>query len=146
MLDFREALLEVSKKKFDSKIRSEVKSLATNELGNFEFLMATIIWFKFLSTINFVNKLLQSKDMIMDVAIEKIKGLISFFERYRETGFNKALKYAKEIVIKLNIDSVFPQRYIIRRKIQFDENLNTPPVELSKEESFSVCYFLYLVD
>ncbi|XP_050884856.1 uncharacterized protein LOC127087985 [Lathyrus oleraceus] len=46
-----------------------------------------------------------SKDMIMDVAIEKIKGLISFFERYRETGFNKALKYAKEIVIKLNIDS-----------------------------------------
>ncbi|XP_058744291.1 uncharacterized protein LOC131616850 [Vicia villosa] len=146
MSDFREALLEVSEKDLDSKIRSEAKSLATNELGNFEFLMAIIIWFELLSEVNFVSKLLQSKDMLIDVAIEKIKGLISFFEGYRETGFNKALEYAKEIAIELSIDPVFPQRRIIRRKRQFDENLNTMSVELSEEESFRVHYFLYLAD
>jgi hypothetical protein len=58
MSDFREALLEVSDMDNDSKIRSEAKSLATNELGDFEFLMSIIIWFEILSAINVVSKLL----------------------------------------------------------------------------------------
>ncbi|XP_062075845.1 uncharacterized protein LOC133779967 [Humulus lupulus] len=146
MSDFREALLEVSEKdELDSKIRSEAKSLATNELGDFDFLIAIIIWFEILFAINLVSKLLQSKDMLIDVAMEKIKGLISFFMGYRETGFYNALNNAKEIDIEMNIDPVFPQMRTIRRKRQFEENLNTS-VELSGEESFRVNYFLYLVD
>ncbi|XP_058775025.1 uncharacterized protein LOC131649272 [Vicia villosa] len=97
MSDFTEALLEVSENDLDPKIQNEAKSLATNELGDFEFLMAIIIWFEILSAINSVSKLLQEKDMLIDVAMEKIKGLISFFEGYRETGFYKALISAKEI-------------------------------------------------
>ncbi|XP_058784260.1 uncharacterized protein LOC131659034 [Vicia villosa] len=146
MSDFREALLEVSEKDLDSKIRSEAKSLATNELGDFEFLMAIIIWFEILSTINVVSKLLQSRDMVIDVAMKKITGLISFFKEYREIGFKNALNYATKIAFELNIDLVFPQRRVIRRKRQFDENLNALPIELSEEESFRVNYFLYLVD
>ncbi|XP_058783350.1 uncharacterized protein LOC131658031 [Vicia villosa] len=146
MSDFREALLEVSEKDLDSKIRSEAKSLATNELGDFEFLMAINIWFEILSTINVVSKLLQSRDMVIDVAMKKITGLISFFKEYREIGFKNALNYATEIAFELNIDLVFPQRRVIRRKRQFDENLNAPQVELSEDESFRVNYFLYLVD
>ncbi|XP_058784145.1 uncharacterized protein LOC131658911 [Vicia villosa] len=146
MSDFREALLEVSEKDLDSKIRSEAKSLATNELGDFEFLMSIIIWFKILSAISVVSKLLQSMDMVIDVAMEKISGSLSFFKKYRETEFKNALNYATEIALELNIDPVFPQRRVIRRKRQFDENLNTPPIELSEEESFRVNYFLYLVD
>ncbi|XP_048503020.1 uncharacterized protein LOC125498784 [Beta vulgaris subsp. vulgaris] len=46
----------------------------------------------------------------------------------------------------MNIEPIFPQRRIIRRKINFDENSDTPSVELSGEESFRVTYFLYLVD
>jgi hypothetical protein len=130
----------------DSKIRSEAKSLATNELGDFEFLMSIIIWFEILSAINVVSKLLQSRDMVIDVAMEKITGLISFFKKYREIGFKNALNYATEIALELNIDPVFPQRRIIPRKRQFDENLNTPAVVLSEEESFRVNYFFYLVD
>ncbi|XP_050897880.1 uncharacterized protein LOC127104761 [Lathyrus oleraceus] len=125
MLEFTEALLEVSENDLDPKIQNEAKSLATNELGNFEFLMAIIIWFEILSAINSVSKLLQEKDMLIDVAMQKIKGLISYFEGYRETSFI---------------------RRIIKRKRKFDENLNIPSVELSEEESFRVNYFLYLVD
>ncbi|XP_050908763.1 uncharacterized protein LOC127122481 [Lathyrus oleraceus] len=130
----------------DPKIQNEAKSLATNELGDFEFLMTIIIWFEILSAINFVSKLLQEKDMLIDVAMQKNKGLISYFEGYRETCFYKVLINAKEIAVELNIAPIFPQRRIIKRKRQFDENLNIPSVELSKEESFRVNYFLYLVD
>jgi hypothetical protein len=65
MSDFREVLLEVSDKDLDSKIRSEAKSLATSELGDFEFLMSIMIWFEILSVINVVSKLLQSRDMVI---------------------------------------------------------------------------------
>ena len=51
--------------------------------------------------------------MLINVAMEQIKGLISLFEGYRNTGFNNALDYAKEIAIEMNIDPVFPQRRII---------------------------------
>lgn len=37
--DFREALLQVSGMDFDSKIRNEDKSLATNEFGDFKFFL-----------------------------------------------------------------------------------------------------------
>ncbi|CAL5196293.1 unnamed protein product [Lathyrus oleraceus] len=134
MLEFTEALLEVSENDLDPKIQNEAKSLATNELGDFEFLMAIIIWFAILSAINSVSKLLQKKDMFIDVFMQKIKGLISYFEGYIE------------IAVELNIAPIFPQRRIIKRKRQFDENLNIPSVELSEEESFRVNYFLYLVD
>jgi hypothetical protein len=52
----------------------------------------------------------------------------------------------KLILIELNIDPVFPQRHIIQRKRQFDENLNTLVVVLSEDKSLRVNYFFYLVD
>lgn len=110
MSDFRKALLEMSKKDLDSKIQSEAKSLATNELGDFAFLMSIIIWFEILSAI---NKLLQSRDMVIHVAMEKIKWLILFFKEYREISFKNALNYAIKIVLELNIDPIFLQRCII---------------------------------
>ncbi|XP_045802860.1 zinc finger MYM-type protein 1-like [Trifolium pratense] len=146
MSDFREVLLEVSENDSDSKIESEVKSLATNELGDFKFLVAIVIWYEILFAIHTVSKLLQSSDMLIDFAMEKIKGLISFFEEYRETGFKNVLNYATEIALELNIDPVFSQKRKIQRKRQFDENLSTASVELSEKESFRVNYFLYLVD
>jgi hypothetical protein len=39
---------------------------------------------------------LQSKDMLIDVVIEKVQCLVSFFNQYRETGFLHALE-AKDI-------------------------------------------------
>ena len=148
MLDIREALLQIADVDNDSKIKSEAKSLATNELGDFEFLIAIIIWYDILSAVNIVSKLLQSKDMLIDVAIENIKGLITFFETYRETGFDNALVSAKELATEMDIDPIFPQRREIRRKKHFDESTSTASVAppLSGEEFFRVNYFLYIVD
>ncbi|XP_074293010.1 uncharacterized protein LOC141619895 [Silene latifolia] len=96
----REALLQVGETDNDSKIRSEAKSLAKNELGDFEFLVALVIC------------------------------------------------VAKNIAIELNVDPIFPERRVIRRKKYFDENQasSSDEVPQTTEESFRVNYFLYIVD
>ena len=99
IFDIQKALLQVAKNDNYPKITSEAKSLAKNELGNFEFILALVIWYEMLNTVNLISKQLQSKDMLIDVAMEKIKGLISFFKEFREVGFLNALQIAKEIVL-----------------------------------------------
>uniref|UniRef100_A0A8I6XUG5 HAT C-terminal dimerisation domain-containing protein n=1 Tax=Hordeum vulgare subsp. vulgare TaxID=112509 RepID=A0A8I6XUG5_HORVV len=85
--------------------------------------------------------------MLIDVAIEKVKGLISFFEGYRETGFLEALQIAKEIALEMNIDATFRKRRKIKRKKQFDENPDdTNIAPQSAQESFRVNYFIRVVD
>ncbi|CAN0915984.1 Zinc finger MYM-type protein 1 [Linum grandiflorum] len=148
ILEVREALLQVGDVDKDPKIRSEANSLAQNELGDFEFIVSLVIWYEILYAVNLVSKHLQSKDMLIDDAIVKVKGLISFFEKYRENGFQKALEQAKEISIKIEVDPVFPQRREIRRKRHFDEiqDNESTDASLSREESFRIKYFLYVVD
>lgn len=46
---------------------------------DFEFLISITIWSEILNVINLVSKLLQSKNKLIDVAMEKITGLIFFF-------------------------------------------------------------------
>nr|GEU90746.1 zinc finger MYM-type protein 1 [Tanacetum cinerariifolium] len=93
----REALLQVVDTDNDSKIKSESKSLATNE-------------------------------------------------EFRDTGFDKAINVAKEIAIEMDIDPVFRQKRVIRRKRKFDENYVDEKTTYSVEEAFKVQYFLYIVD
>jgi hypothetical protein len=50
--------------------------LAENELGDFEFLASITIWYEILSYINTVSKQLQSKDMLIDIAIEWVDFLL----------------------------------------------------------------------
>ncbi|KAK9741250.1 hypothetical protein RND81_03G092400 [Saponaria officinalis] len=148
IIEIREALLQVGETDNDSKIRSEAKSLAINELGDFEFLVALVIWDEILFRVNFVSKQLQSESMVLDVAIEDIEKLISFFKNYRESGFLDAINTAKEIAIELNVDPLFPKRREIRRKRHFDENQvdSSEVVSQTSEDSFRVNYFLYIVD
>jgi hypothetical protein len=88
MDDIREALLHVSKTDNEDNICSEAYSLATNELGDYEFLVGIVLWYQILFAINLVSKQLQEKDMLIDVAIEKVEGLVSHFKKYREIGFS----------------------------------------------------------
>ncbi|GJX72581.1 probable flavin-containing monooxygenase 1 [Tanacetum coccineum] len=104
------ALLQVAESENDSLIQCQAKSLATNKLGDFEFLVAIVIWFEILYAVNLVNNKLQSNDMLIDIAIKEVKGLISFFEEFREMGLSKAINDAKEIAVEMDIDLVFVQK------------------------------------
>ena len=81
--------------------------MANNELGEFEFIVAIVIWYEVLYAVNLVSKHLQAKDMLIDIAIEKVEGLISFFKNYRETGFLEALETGKGIALKMDIGTTF---------------------------------------
>ncbi|GJT63778.1 zinc finger MYM-type protein 1 [Tanacetum coccineum] len=93
-----------------------------------------------------MSKKLESHDMLIDVPIKEVEGLISFFEEFKDTGFDKAINVAKDIAIEMDIDPVFRQKRVIRKKRQFDENLVNQDTSFSVEEAFKVQYFLYIVD
>ena len=103
------------------------------------------IWYDILFVVNSVSENLQSKDMHIDVAIDQLKGLISYFKGYRENGFISTMNSSKKIVLKLEIEPVFCEKRIIHRKKQFDENVHNETTH-SAEESFRIDYFLYIVD
>ncbi|KAK4724573.1 hypothetical protein R3W88_027352 [Solanum pinnatisectum] len=139
--------LKVDDKKVsdDPKIKSEANCLAIFELENFEFLLDMTIWYDVLFAVNSISKSLQSKDMHIDVAIDQLIGLVSFFKTYREEEFTSAMILAKEIALEMNIEPVFRKKRVIYRKKQFDENVDNE-ITRSLEESFRVDYFLYIVD
>ena len=103
------------------------------------------IWYDILFAVNLVSKNLQSKDMCIDEDIEQLKGLLSFFEKYRENGFENALISTKEIAFEMDIEPKLPEKRISRRKKQYDENIQDEIVK-SLQESFRIDYFLYTVD
>ena len=95
----------------------------------------------------FVSKHLQAKDMVIDVAIEKVEGFISFFREYREIGFFEALETAKGIALEMDIGTTFRKKRVIKRKGQFDETSDdTNLATQSAEESFRISYFIPIVD
>ena len=100
----------------EANAKSEAKSLVKNELENFEFLFGMVIWYNLLFVVNTVSKFLQRKNMQIDVAIENLKGLIAFLERYRDVGFMEAMVEAKEIASTMGIEPVFVEKRIVCRK------------------------------
>uniref|UniRef100_A0A8R7V3Z2 HAT C-terminal dimerisation domain-containing protein n=1 Tax=Triticum urartu TaxID=4572 RepID=A0A8R7V3Z2_TRIUA len=85
--------------------------------------------------------------MLIDIAIESVKGLLSFFKKYRETGFSKALEVAKKIAVEMDIHPEFRTKRKIKRKKQFDEGEDDASIDSqSAEESFRVNYFIRVVD
>jgi hypothetical protein len=53
--------------------------------------------------------------MLIDVALEKVQGLIFFF-KYRETSFPQALEEAKYIALNMDIDATFCKPREIKTK------------------------------
>jgi uncharacterized membrane protein len=93
--------------------------LANNELGEYSFIVAIVIWYEILYAINLVSKHLQAKNMLIDVAIEKVQGLISFLKEYRKIGFPQALEIAKDIALDMDISASFRKPRQIKRKSFF---------------------------
>jgi len=112
----RDALFKLEEVSDDPKIKSEANCLAIFELENFEFLLGMTIWYDVLFAVNSISKSLQSKDMHIDVAIDQLRGLVSFFKTYREEGFTSAMISAKEIALEMNIEPVFRKKRVIYRK------------------------------
>lgn len=73
------ALEEMANTTNDPKTRSEAHSLVINELNSYEFVLSLVIWYEILSEVNIVSKSLQSINMHLDVSINLLNGLLTFF-------------------------------------------------------------------
>nr|KYP36891.1 hypothetical protein KK1_041967 [Cajanus cajan] len=74
------------------------------------------IWYDILFAVNSVSKIMQSKDIHIDVAIDHLRSLITYLKNYRENGFASALKSTKEMVIKMDIEPKFNEKCKIHRE------------------------------
>jgi hypothetical protein len=92
-----------------------------------------------------ISNNIQSKDMYIDITINQLECLISYFKTYRETGFTSAMISSKEIETIMKIEHFFREKRVSRRKKQFDEDANNETTQ-SVEEYFRINYFLYMVD
>ena len=109
-------------------------------------MLGTTIWYDILFVVNFVSKSLQNVDVQIDVAIDQLKGLISFFENHRDNRFTSSIISSKEIANNMEIELKFHEKRVIHRKRQFDENLDDERIIQFAEESFRINYFVYIID
>ncbi|KAK9670031.1 hypothetical protein RND81_13G172000 [Saponaria officinalis] len=129
----QEALIKLIDVSDDPQISWNAEKLASGEFKSFEFILSLVIWYEILN-------------MRLDVALQSLKGLILFFEKYREMGFISAMTEAKEIANKMDIDPVFQEKRKVTKNRKYDENPNTEREQQSAEEKFRIDYFLILVD
>ncbi|XP_021980504.1 zinc finger MYM-type protein 1-like [Helianthus annuus] len=141
----RDALMDLYRDSTEANVKSEAKSLVENELEKFEFLLAMVIWYEVLHAINVVSKNLQSKDMCIDIAIKQLDGLIIYFKKFRDEGFENAMIEAKELALKMGIEPSFREKRVIRRNRRFDENVDNETLK-TPIDCFRTDYFLYIVD
>ena len=78
--------------------------------------------------------------MIIDVAMQKLKALITFFEGYRETDLYNALENNEESLYDMNTNSAFLKGVPLEAK----DNLMITQILI--EESLRINFFLYLVN
>jgi hypothetical protein len=142
----RDALLDVANKTSSPEVAATAIGLVNNEFESYEFVVNIVIWYNLLFAINNVSKHLQSESMSLDIAIQQLNGLTTFFENYRESGFESALVDAKEIAQELEIMTEFKEVRFCRKKRLFSYESSDEQPKLNPKESFKVNYFLVLID
>ncbi|XP_010431348.1 PREDICTED: uncharacterized protein LOC104715655 [Camelina sativa] len=88
--------------------------------------------------------------MDIDIAIAQLKGLVSFFKEYRETGFQAAKVETERIAVDMDIDPTFyvKAKRGCKRKRYHDEEAEKvgEDVIFTAEKNFRVNYFIKIVD
>lgn len=143
IFQIKEALIQLAKVSEDGKVCRDAESLINGEFSSFEFILSLVIWYEILFKINLVSKKLQSNDMLLDVAVKNLEGLVTYFENYRETGFDKAIIEAKQIAETIDVEPEFPIKRASYRKKQFDEIPNTEREEQSAKKNLEPITFLF---
>ena len=89
---------------------------------SFEFLLGLIIWYEILFAINMVSKKLQSKSVCIDTTTKEFEGVMLFYLKYRNEGFESSINIAKSLAFDMNIEPILLKKRCVFRKKQFDEN------------------------
>ncbi|XP_039303522.1 zinc finger MYM-type protein 1-like [Solenopsis invicta] len=114
----------------DPAIKHEAQTLAS-QLCDYNFLVMLVIWYDILFRINIVSKSMQSNTMDLGSAVSLMESCAEYIENYRLNGFAKTLVDAKELAKSLDVDPIFVQKRVNRKKRMFnyehsDETMSDP--------------------
>ena len=87
-----------------------------SSLESFEFLLSLIIWYEILFAINMTSKKFQSKSMCIDTTTNELKGVMLFFEKYINEGFESSMNIAKSLAFDMDIEPILPTKLCVFRK------------------------------
>lgn len=81
-----------------------------------------------------ISKKLQDKTICIDNAMKQVKGVMFFFEKYRNYGFRSSMNMAKNLAHEMDIDAIFSKKRPCFRKKQFDETYHNEVIQTSEDD------------
>lgn len=126
-------------------IKSEAISLTEYEMS-YKFVLSSVIYYNLLNNINKVSKTLQNEKISIDFAVNNLKGLKQFLNKYRENGFNKAKEEAIHICKQIDIKPEFKSKRKSLKKRMFSYESSPMLCLTNEEECFVNDFFLPILD
>ncbi|XP_075687657.1 zinc finger MYM-type protein 1-like [Rhinoderma darwinii] len=129
----------------EPKTSHEAQTLS-QQIVEFEFIVALIVWYDLLFQINIVSKAIQYESADLISATHLIKKTYEFLKNFRETGFESSLKAAKKLAEDNGVEPVFKKNSrILIKKTFFDYEGKHQPVA-EPIQKFRANFFNVLVD
>ncbi|XP_046971602.1 zinc finger MYM-type protein 1-like [Vanessa cardui] len=141
--DIIKALSEITLKSFSKDERSEAEIIKSKML-NFEFVFLCEFMHSVLNNINYVSKVLQKRDIVLDEASNALDETTDKLKKYRN-DFESFKSKATETARKYDIDPTFPEKRRRKTKKHFDELASDHRFE-NQEEVFRVTIFNSVLD
>lgn len=141
-----DALIEISESSdFEEKSKFNATQLG-HRIFKFKFVLSTVIWNEFLSRINVVSKVLQSKSMDFSSCSGHLKKLREYFQAVRlNSTYDSLYSKAEGIASQMNIPVDFATCDAIRnlRSLRY-RNEDDEHVDLKAK--FKADFFYYIID
>lgn len=141
--DIIKALSEITLKSSSKDERSEAEIIKSKML-NFEFVFLCEFMHSVLNKINYVSKVLQKRDIVLDEASKALDETTDKLKKYRN-DFESFKSKATETARKYDIDPSFPEKRRRKTKKHFDELASDHRFE-NQEEVFRVTIFNSVLD
>lgn len=143
----REALYELSEMPtLDPMARHEAENLVTH-IEDYGFLVMINVWYDILNRVNVVSKTMQNASVELSTAVSLMNSVTEYLIDYRENGYEKALKSAKELTTVLDVEPIFKCKRIRKRRRLFEyECTDEVPNADDNEKRFKNHVFNVILD
>ncbi|XP_047141109.1 uncharacterized protein LOC124816117 [Hydra vulgaris] len=142
----KSAMQDLKKLNLSVETQSDIKRIE-KYLSSFEYIILASTWFKVLTSINYKNTVLQSRDATLDVEVLNLKSLIDDLLLLRN-NWDSILNECKLVAENLGMISndIFPEKKRTRKVRFSDEEQNNKLGNTSAEFCFKRDVFYVLLD
>lgn len=114
------------------------------KLKSFTFICSLVIWNDLLAKIDVVRKMLQNQSINMNQCVTSLKQVLTFINEMRsDQSFDTYLEIST--TLEIDVESVFPQVRIRRKKTQFSYEASDD-VLTNEKETFKINFYYTVID